>query len=52
MVMLRKNNFRPPVIVDWNSDDDSEVEFIPNVEDKTVRASTKKIKLVRETVEK
>ncbi|GJX49039.1 ribonuclease H-like domain-containing protein [Tanacetum coccineum] len=52
---VRKNSFRPPVIEDWNSDDDSEVEFIPNVEDKTVRPSTKKIKFVkfaRETVEK
>ncbi|GJS46724.1 putative ribonuclease H-like domain-containing protein [Tanacetum coccineum] len=38
-----------------NSDDESEVEFIPNVEDKTVRPSTEKIKFVksaRETVEK
>ncbi|GJW35486.1 hypothetical protein Tco_0058406 [Tanacetum coccineum] len=44
-----------PIIEDWNSNDDSEVEFIPNVEDKTVRPSTKKIKFVksaRETVEK
>ncbi|GKA17582.1 ribonuclease H-like domain-containing protein [Tanacetum coccineum] len=52
---IRKNNFRPPIIEDWNSDDDSEVEFILNVEDKTVRPSTKKIKFVksaRETVEK
>ncbi|GJT52655.1 ribonuclease H-like domain-containing protein [Tanacetum coccineum] len=52
---VRKNSFRTPVIEDWNFDDDSEVEFIPNVEDKTVRPSTKKIKFVksvRETVEK
>ncbi|GJV31917.1 putative ribonuclease H-like domain-containing protein [Tanacetum coccineum] len=38
-----------------NSDDDSEVEFIPNVKDKTVRPNTEKIKFVksaRETVEK
>ncbi|GJT15290.1 putative ribonuclease H-like domain-containing protein [Tanacetum coccineum] len=52
---VRKNSFRPPVIEDWNSDDDSEEEFIPNVEDKTVRPSTEKIKFVksaRETVEK
>ncbi|GJY99275.1 hypothetical protein Tco_0516705 [Tanacetum coccineum] len=52
---VRKNSFRPPVIEDWNSDDESEVEFIPNVKDKIVRPSTKKIKLVksaRETVEK
>ncbi|GJU41257.1 ribonuclease H-like domain-containing protein [Tanacetum coccineum] len=44
---IRKNVFRPPFIEDWNSDDDSEVEFIPNVEDKTVRPSTKKIKFVK-----
>ncbi|GKA86098.1 hypothetical protein Tco_0807809 [Tanacetum coccineum] len=52
---VRKNSFRPPVIEDWNSNDDSEVEFIPNVKDKTVRPSTEKIKFVksaRETVEK
>ncbi|GJR73488.1 hypothetical protein Tco_0085853 [Tanacetum coccineum] len=52
---VRKDSFRPPVIEDWNSDDDSEIEFIPNVEDKTVRPSTEKIKFVksaRETVEK
>ncbi|GJZ58815.1 putative ribonuclease H-like domain-containing protein [Tanacetum coccineum] len=50
---VRKNRFRSPIIDDWNSDDDSEVEFIPNV--KTVRPSTKKINFVkhaRETVEK
>ncbi|GJV58992.1 hypothetical protein Tco_1465092 [Tanacetum coccineum] len=41
---VRKNSFRPLVIEDWNSDDDSEVEFIPNVEDKTVIPTTKKIK--------
>ncbi|GKC88855.1 hypothetical protein Tco_1149504, partial [Tanacetum coccineum] len=34
---IRENSFRPPVIEDWNSDDDSEVEFIPNIQDKTVR---------------
>ncbi|GKE14571.1 putative ribonuclease H-like domain-containing protein [Tanacetum coccineum] len=52
---IRNNSFRPPVIEDWNSDDDSEVEFIPNVEDKTVRPSFEKIKFVksaRETMEK
>ncbi|GJY60054.1 putative ribonuclease H-like domain-containing protein [Tanacetum coccineum] len=50
---VRKNNFRPPVIEDWNSDDENEVEIIPK--DKTVSSSTEKIKLVksaRETVEK
>ncbi|GJT72304.1 putative ribonuclease H-like domain-containing protein [Tanacetum coccineum] len=49
---VSKNNFRPPVIEDWNSDDESEVEIIQNVKDKTVRPSTEKIKFVRETVEK
>ncbi|GJW02946.1 putative ribonuclease H-like domain-containing protein, partial [Tanacetum coccineum] len=52
---VRKNSFRSPVIEDWNSDDDSEKEFIPNVKDKTIRPSTQKIKFVksaRETVEK
>ncbi|GJW46961.1 retrovirus-related pol polyprotein from transposon TNT 1-94 [Tanacetum coccineum] len=50
---IRKNKFRSLIIKDWNSDDDSEVEFIPNV--KTVRPSIEKIKFVmsaRETVEK
>ncbi|GJS18182.1 putative ribonuclease H-like domain-containing protein [Tanacetum coccineum] len=50
---VRKNSFRPPVIEDWNSDDESEVEIIPK--DKTVSSSTEKIKFVksaRETVEK
>ncbi|GJU54538.1 putative ribonuclease H-like domain-containing protein [Tanacetum coccineum] len=52
---VRKNSFRPLVIENWNSNDDSEVEFIPNVKDKTVRPSTEKIKFIktaRETVEK
>ncbi|GJT57608.1 hypothetical protein Tco_0992662 [Tanacetum coccineum] len=44
---VRKNGFRPPVIEDWNSDDESEVEFIPNVENKTVRHSMKKIKFAK-----
>ncbi|GJY52749.1 hypothetical protein Tco_0444413 [Tanacetum coccineum] len=26
---VRKNNLRPPVLEDWNSDDESEVEIIP-----------------------
>ncbi|GKF27617.1 hypothetical protein Tco_0093959, partial [Tanacetum coccineum] len=30
---VRKNSFRPPVIKDWNSNDESEVEIIPK--DKT-----------------
>ncbi|GJR06622.1 putative ribonuclease H-like domain-containing protein [Tanacetum coccineum] len=50
---VRKNSFRPPVIEDWNSNDESEVEIIPK--DKVVSSSTEKIKFVkfaRETVEK
>ncbi|GKA91512.1 putative ribonuclease H-like domain-containing protein [Tanacetum coccineum] len=50
---IRKNNFRPPIIEDWNSDDESEAEII--LKDKTVSSSTEKIKFVktaRETVEK
>ncbi|GKA31870.1 hypothetical protein Tco_0718237 [Tanacetum coccineum] len=50
---IRKNSFRPPVIKDWNYDDESEVEIIPK--DKIVSSSTEKIKFVktaRETVEK
>ncbi|GJY59886.1 hypothetical protein Tco_0459778 [Tanacetum coccineum] len=52
---VSKNSFRPPVIKDWNSDDESEVEIILNVKDKTVRPSTEKIKFIKtakETVEK
>ncbi|GJV33892.1 ribonuclease H-like domain-containing protein [Tanacetum coccineum] len=37
---VRKNNFRPPVIEDWNSDDESEVEIIPK--DKTVSFALKR----------
>ncbi|GJS86256.1 40S ribosomal protein S17 [Tanacetum coccineum] len=44
---VRKNNFRPPVIEDWNSDDDNEVDFIPNVENTTIRPSIEKIKFVK-----
>ncbi|GJU80813.1 hypothetical protein Tco_1283178 [Tanacetum coccineum] len=50
---VKKNSFRPPVIEDWNPDDESEVEIIPKV--KTVSPSTEKIKFVksaREIVEK
>nr|GEU89091.1 hypothetical protein [Tanacetum cinerariifolium] len=52
---VKKNNFSPPIIKDWNSDDGSEVEFEPTVEVKTVRPCIKKIKFVktaREKVEK
>ncbi|GJZ38627.1 ribonuclease H-like domain-containing protein [Tanacetum coccineum] len=49
---VRKNSFGPPIIEDWNFEDESEVGFTPN---KTVRHSIKKIKFVksaRETIEK
>nr|GEW42797.1 ribonuclease H [Tanacetum cinerariifolium] len=48
-----KNNFSPPIIDDWHSDDESEVEISPKVEVKIVKPSIKKIKFVktaRETV--
>ncbi|GJR39948.1 hypothetical protein Tco_1215632 [Tanacetum coccineum] len=40
---VRMNNSSAPIIEDWNSDDESEVE--PN--DKTVRSSTEKIKSIK-----
>nr|GEV48632.1 hypothetical protein [Tanacetum cinerariifolium] len=52
---VRKNSFSPLIIEDWKSDDESEVEFKPKVEVKTVRPSIEKIKFVktaREKVEK
>nr|GEW26123.1 retrotransposon Orf1 [Tanacetum cinerariifolium] len=52
---VRKNSFSPPIIEDWNTDDESEVEFEPKFEVKTVRPSIEKIKSVktaREKVEK
>nr|GEV11620.1 hypothetical protein [Tanacetum cinerariifolium] len=49
---VRKNNFSPPIIEDWNSNDESEVEFEPKVEVKTVRPSIEKIKFVKSTREK
>ncbi|GJZ05419.1 putative ribonuclease H-like domain-containing protein [Tanacetum coccineum] len=52
---VRKNSFIPLIIEDWNSDDESEVDYIPNIEDKTVRPSTEKLKFVksaRKTIEK
>ncbi|GJW37795.1 hypothetical protein Tco_0060715 [Tanacetum coccineum] len=50
---VRKNSFRPLVIEDWNSNDESKVEIIPK--DKTVSSSIEKLKFVnsaREIVEK
>ncbi|GJY53911.1 ribonuclease H-like domain-containing protein [Tanacetum coccineum] len=45
---VRENSFIPPIIEDWNSDDESEIDY-------TVRSSIEKIRFVkpaRETVEK
>ncbi|GJU38330.1 hypothetical protein Tco_1191287 [Tanacetum coccineum] len=45
---VRENSFIPPIIKDWNSDDESEIDY-------TVRSSIEKIRFVkpaRETVEK
>ncbi|GJR54613.1 hypothetical protein Tco_1405134 [Tanacetum coccineum] len=39
---IRKNSFRPPIIKDWNSDDESEVEIIPK--DKTDNPQQKEYK--------
>nr|GFB67801.1 hypothetical protein [Tanacetum cinerariifolium] len=33
---VKKNNFSPPIIEDWISNDESEVEFEPKFEDKNV----------------
>nr|GEV49108.1 ribonuclease H-like domain-containing protein [Tanacetum cinerariifolium] len=49
---VRKNNFSPPIIKDWNSNDESEVEFEPKVEVKTVRPSIEKIKFIKPAKEK
>nr|GFB41464.1 hypothetical protein [Tanacetum cinerariifolium] len=44
---LKKNNFSTPIIKDWNSDDESEVEVEPKVKVKTVRPCIEKIKFVK-----
>nr|GFD23566.1 hypothetical protein [Tanacetum cinerariifolium] len=49
---VSKNNFSPPIIKDWIFDDESEVEFKPKVEVKTVRPSIEKIKFVKSAREK
>nr|GEX51803.1 hypothetical protein [Tanacetum cinerariifolium] len=52
---VRMNSFSPPIIEDWNSDDESKVEFESKVEVKIVRPTIEKIKFVktaREKVEK
>nr|GEX51017.1 hypothetical protein [Tanacetum cinerariifolium] len=50
---VMKNNFGPPIIEGWHSDDDSEDELSPTVEVKTIKPSVEKIEFVkthRETV--
>nr|GEV73400.1 ribonuclease H-like domain-containing protein [Tanacetum cinerariifolium] len=50
---VMKNNFVPPIIEDWHSDDDSKDELSPTVEVKTVKLGVEKIESVktpRETV--
>nr|GEW91423.1 reverse transcriptase domain-containing protein [Tanacetum cinerariifolium] len=49
---VRKNNFSPQIIKDWNFDDESEVEFVPKFEVKTVRPSIEKINFVKSAREK
>nr|GEW60040.1 ribonuclease H-like domain-containing protein [Tanacetum cinerariifolium] len=44
---VMKNNFGPPIIKDWHSDDDSEEELSPIVEVKTVKPSVEKIESVK-----
>ncbi|GJR06223.1 ribonuclease H-like domain-containing protein [Tanacetum coccineum] len=49
---IRSNNFGPPIIEDWDSDDESEIESTPN---KTDRPSIEQVKMnqsTREIVEK
>nr|GEW36309.1 hypothetical protein [Tanacetum cinerariifolium] len=49
---VKKNSFSPPIIEDWNSDDESKVEFEPKVEVKPVRPCIKKIKFIKTVREK
>nr|GEY16722.1 reverse transcriptase domain-containing protein [Tanacetum cinerariifolium] len=48
----KKNRFSPPIIKDGNFDNESEVEFEPKVEVKTVRPNIEKIKFVKTAREK
>nr|GEV76090.1 ribonuclease H-like domain-containing protein [Tanacetum cinerariifolium] len=45
--LIMKNNFSHPIIEDWHSDDESEVEISPIVEVKIVKPSVEKIKSVK-----
>ncbi|GKC97837.1 hypothetical protein Tco_1168112, partial [Tanacetum coccineum] len=44
---VRKNNLTTPIIEEWNSDDESEVDVIPRVMNKTMRSSYDEIKFVK-----
>nr|GEX09640.1 hypothetical protein [Tanacetum cinerariifolium] len=48
---VRKNSFSPSIIEDWNSGDESEVEFKLKVEVKIVRPCIEKIKFVKRSGE-
>nr|GEU38601.1 ribonuclease H-like domain-containing protein [Tanacetum cinerariifolium] len=44
---VMKNNFSPPILEDWHSDDESEEEISPTVEVTTVEPSIEKIKYLK-----
>nr|GEX38301.1 ribonuclease H-like domain-containing protein [Tanacetum cinerariifolium] len=44
---VMKNNFGPPIIEDWHSDDDSEDKLSPTVEFKTVKPSVENIESIK-----
>ncbi|GJZ45324.1 putative ribonuclease H-like domain-containing protein [Tanacetum coccineum] len=48
---VRINNSSAPIIEDWNSDDESEVDYIQAVKNTTIRPSTDKIKFVKTATE-
>ncbi|GKD89350.1 hypothetical protein Tco_1364857, partial [Tanacetum coccineum] len=48
---IRINNSSAPIIEDWNSDDESEVDYILAVKNTTIRPSTDKIKFVKTAME-
>nr|GEU89721.1 ribonuclease H-like domain-containing protein [Tanacetum cinerariifolium] len=45
--IIMKNSFSPPIIEDWHSDDESEVEISPIVEVKIFKPSVENIKSVK-----
>nr|GEV83213.1 retrovirus-related Pol polyprotein from transposon TNT 1-94 [Tanacetum cinerariifolium] len=44
---VMKNSFSPPIIEDWHSDDESEVEISPIIDVKIVKPSIENIKFVK-----